>query len=198
MAEVALTILHGASQMAAAAPGFVDPFNIVSACEQLADLDLDDRWSRQPSPCPRARPADEPWAPPPAVDVIRGEPARLAGDGVVAVLGLHRLGRRRRPYGPRASRPTVTVVLVTGDPGELAPLARLVIAELRGLLRQAFPAAALAGLQVVLRRVRPPRRRRRACPPSATAPRRPSGSGGPDRGQGRRPGACHAAAAFGG
>src|SRR4051812_15743407 len=44
VAEAALTTLHGASQMAAAAPGFVEPFNIVRVCEQLADLDLDDMW----------------------------------------------------------------------------------------------------------------------------------------------------------
>ncbi|HYS35860.1 MAG TPA: helix-turn-helix domain-containing protein, partial [Pseudonocardiaceae bacterium] len=35
MAEIVLTMLHGASQLSAAAPGFVEPFDVVSACEQL-------------------------------------------------------------------------------------------------------------------------------------------------------------------
>ncbi|WP_089208657.1 TetR/AcrR family transcriptional regulator [Streptosporangium subroseum] len=150
VAEVALTTLYGASQMAAAAPGFVDPFTIVSACEQLADLDLGDAW--QPphlAYVPRARPADESWSPPPAVDAVRGEPARLADDGVVAILGLHRLEAAEEAVRAAPPTATVTVVLVTGDPGELAPLARLAIAELRVCLRQAFPPSAWPRLQVV-------------------------------------------------
>ncbi|MEV6865367.1 TetR/AcrR family transcriptional regulator [Streptosporangium subroseum] len=150
VAEAALTTLYGASQMAAAAPGFVDPFNIVRVCEQLADLDLGDAWQfPHLAYVPRARPADESWSPPPAVDVIRGEPARLADDGVVAILGLHRLEAAEEAV--RAAPPTATVaaVLVTGDPGELTPLARLAIAELRVCLRQAFPPSAWPRLQVV-------------------------------------------------
>ncbi|GLW07072.1 hypothetical protein Misp01_22020 [Microtetraspora sp. NBRC 13810] len=52
-AEAVLTTLHGASQMAAAAPGFVEPFDIVSVCEQLADL----KWAR-PRRGGRDRPAE--------------------------------------------------------------------------------------------------------------------------------------------
>jgi hypothetical protein len=44
---------------------------------------------------------------------------------------------------------TVTAVLVTGVPGELSSLARLVVTELRDGLRTAFPAAARPRLQVV-------------------------------------------------
>jgi AcrR family transcriptional regulator len=148
VAEVALTTLYGASQMADAAPGFVEPFNVVSACEQLADLDLDDRWPSTPW-IPQARPADEPWSPPPAVDAVRGVPARLAGDGVVAILGLHRLEAVEEAVRAAPAGATVTAVLVTGDPDELAPLARLAIADLCGCLRQAFPPSAWPRLQVV-------------------------------------------------
>ncbi|MFD5030319.1 TetR/AcrR family transcriptional regulator [Streptomyces sp. NPDC058405] len=149
VAEAALTTLHGANQMAAAAPGFIEPFNVVSACEQLAGLDLNDGWWPPTPWIPAARPADEPWSPPAAVDAVRGEPARLAGDGVVAILGLHRLEAaeeavRAAPYGAH-----VTAVLVTGDPAELAPLARLAVAELCNCLRRAFPPSALPRLQVV-------------------------------------------------
>jgi AcrR family transcriptional regulator len=148
LAETVLTTLHGASQLAAAAPGFVEPFDVISACEQLAGLALNDYWP-PPDLLPHARPADEPWAPPRALDVVRGEPARLAGDGVVAVLGLHRLEAAEEAIRAAPARDVVTAVLVTGDPGELAPLARLAIADVCVGLRQAFPPQAWPRLQVV-------------------------------------------------
>ncbi|GAA3422468.1 TetR/AcrR family transcriptional regulator [Streptosporangium vulgare] len=149
VAEAALTTLHGASQLAAAAPGFTDPFTIVGACERLADLDLDDRWPSTPW-IPRARPADEAWSPPPAPDAVRAEAARLTGDGVVAILGLHRLEAAEEAVRAAPPDAAVTAVLVTGDPDELAPLARLVVADFCGCLRQAFPPSAWPRLQVVL------------------------------------------------
>jgi AcrR family transcriptional regulator len=150
VAEVALTTLHGASQMAAAAPGFVEPFDIVSACEQLADVDLGDEWQPPHLPhVPRARPADQPWSPRQAVDAISGEPGRLGGDGVVAVLGLHRLSAAEEAVRAAASGVEVTAILVSGAPDELMPLARLVIADFRACLRQAFPPAAWPSLRVV-------------------------------------------------
>ncbi|MFF3442424.1 TetR/AcrR family transcriptional regulator [Streptosporangium sp. NPDC002721] len=152
LAEAALTTLYGASQLAAAAPGFTDPFTVVSACERLADLDLDDRWPYTPW-IPRARPADEAWSPPPVLDAVRGEPARLTGDGdgdgVVAILGLHRLEAVEEAVRAAPAGAAITAVLVTGDPDELAPLARLAVAELCGCLRQAFPPSAWPRLQVV-------------------------------------------------
>ncbi|MEZ0075538.1 TetR/AcrR family transcriptional regulator [Planotetraspora sp. GP83] len=148
VAETALTTLYGASQMAAAAPGFIEPFNVVSACERLADLDLGDRWPPPPI-VPQARPADDPWSPPPAVDLIRGEAARLTGDGVVVVLGTHRLSAAEEAVRGAPPGATVTAVLVTGAPGELVPLARLTIADLCVGLRQAFPRWAWPRLQLV-------------------------------------------------
>lgn len=151
VAGVALTTLHGASQLAAAAPGFGEPFDVVSACERLAELDLGDAWQPPHLPhVPRARPDDAPWSPPAAVDAVRGEPARLGGDGVVAVLGLHRLAAVEEAVRAAPPGAEVTAVLVTGEPDELAPLARLAIAELRACLRQAVPASAWPRLQVVL------------------------------------------------
>jgi AcrR family transcriptional regulator len=155
MAETVLTTLHGARALTAAAPGFVEPFDVVSACEQLAGLALNDWWA-PPRFTPQARPADEPWTPPPAVDAVTGEPAHLTGDGVVAVLGLHRLTAaeeavRATSDARQADVPValVTVALVTGDPAELAPLARLVVAELAGCLRQAFPRSTWPRLRIV-------------------------------------------------
>ena len=148
VAEAALTTLHGASQMAAAAPGFIEPFSVISACEQLADLDLGDRWPPPPI-IPQARATNGPWSPPPAVDTIRGEPARLTGDGVVAILGLHRLAAAEEAVRAAPPGADVTAVLVTSAPDELAPLARLAIAELCACLHQAFPPSAWPRLQVV-------------------------------------------------
>jgi hypothetical protein len=84
------------------------------------------------------------------VDAVRGEQARLGGDGVVAVLGLHRLAAVEEAVRAAPPGADVTAVLVTGEPDELAPLARLAIAELRVCLRQGFPASVWPRLQVVL------------------------------------------------
>ncbi|MBT2388463.1 TetR/AcrR family transcriptional regulator [Streptomyces sp. ISL-1] len=150
VAEAAFTTLYGATQLAGAAPGFIDPFNVVRACEQMAGLDLNDTW---PPPylryTPHARPAGEPWDPPPAVDALRGEPARLADDGVVGILGLHRLEAAEELVRAAPPGATVTAVLVTANPGELAPLARLTVAGLRDCLRHAFPPSARPRLQVL-------------------------------------------------
>lgn len=148
VAQTVLTTLHGASQLAAAAPGFVEPFDIVSACEQMAGLTHNDVWPPPPV-IPQPQPTSEPWAPPTAFDAVRAEPAQLTGDGVVAVLGLHRLAAAEQAVRAAPAGVSVTAVLVTSDPGELAPLARLAIADLCGCLRQAFPRSAWPRLQVV-------------------------------------------------
>ncbi|TDC83030.1 TetR/AcrR family transcriptional regulator [Actinomadura sp. 7K507] len=153
VAEAALTTLHGATQMAAAAPGFSDPFDIVAVCERLAlaVLDTDGGWPPAHLPwAPQARPVDEPWSPPPAVDVVRGETAPLTGDGVVAVLGLQRLEAVEEAVRAAPAGTWVTAVMVTADPGELGPLARLVIADVCTCLRQAFPTAAWPRLRLII------------------------------------------------
>ncbi|SDK28757.1 TetR/AcrR family transcriptional regulator [Nonomuraea jiangxiensis] len=148
LAEAVLTVLQGAGQLSAAAPGFVEPFNVIRVCEQLADLDLGDRWAVAPM-LPEVRRADEPWAPPPAPDALTGEPARLADDGVVAVLGVHRLSAAEEAVRAAPPGAEVTAVVVTSAPQELLPLARLAIAELSSCLRQSFPRPAWPRLRVV-------------------------------------------------
>jgi AcrR family transcriptional regulator len=150
LAETVLTTLHGASQLASAAPGFVEPFNVVGACERLAGLDLGEGW---PPPhllyAPPVQPTDTPWSPPDdAFDAVGAGPVRLDGDGVVAILGVHRLEAVEEAVRA-APGETVTVAVVSGDPAELGPLGRLVIAGLTGCLRAAFPRPAWPGLRVV-------------------------------------------------
>jgi AcrR family transcriptional regulator len=150
VAEIALTTLQGASQLAAAAPGFGEPFAVVRACEQLAELDLDDVWQPPHLPhIPPARRADQEWTPPARTDALRGEPARLSRDGVLAVLGLHRLGSIEEALRAAPPDAAVTVALVTGSPEELAPLAHLTVAELRGCLTAAVASSAWPRLQVI-------------------------------------------------
>ncbi|WP_370944298.1 TetR family transcriptional regulator [Amycolatopsis sp. cg5] len=148
VAESALTVLQGASQLAAAAPGFTEPFNVVSACTGLADLDLGDEWLPS-GMIPQTRALDDPWLPPDALDMLRDEPFSLAGDGVVAILGLHRASAVEEAVRAAVPGEEITAVLVTGDPGELMPLARLTIADARACLRQAFPHSARPRLRVV-------------------------------------------------
>jgi hypothetical protein len=145
VAEAALTTLHGASQLAAAAPGFGEPFHVVTACAALLDLGLSDDWPAAPPITSQARPADEPWSPPPATDLLTGDTVRL-GDGVVTILGLHRASAFEEAVRTGAD---VTVVLVTSDPGELAPLTRLAVADLRGCLDQAITPPARPRLRII-------------------------------------------------
>lgn len=146
VAETVLTTLHGATQLAAAAPGFGDQFTVVTACTQLAYLDLDDSWLELPFTT-QVRTVDEPWTPPPAWDSVRNEETALAEDGVVVVLGLHRASSIE--HAVRNTQQPVTAVLVSATPAELIPLARLAIAELTSCLRQAFPEYAWPRLRVV-------------------------------------------------
>ncbi|MDG4824096.1 helix-turn-helix domain containing protein [Asanoa sp. WMMD1127] len=140
VAESALTTLHGASQLAAAAPGFVEPFDVVRVCGQLADLDLDDAWLPPHLPyAVRPRPVDERWSP----------PAGVAASGVVAVLGLHRLGSVEEAVRTVPPGVPVTAVLVSSAPAELSPLARLALAEVDSCLRSAFPPTAWSRLAIV-------------------------------------------------
>ncbi|AXB43753.1 TetR/AcrR family transcriptional regulator [Amycolatopsis albispora] len=145
VAESVSTTLQGASRLAAAAPGFVEPFDVVSTCEWLAGLDLNDWWA-PPSTISPSRKVDEPWVPPTAVDLVHGEDVSLEDDGIVVVLGLNRLAAVEQAV---RSDDVVTAVLVTASPDELMPLARLTIAEFTSCLRPAFPVTAWPRLRVV-------------------------------------------------
>ena len=148
LAEMVLTVLHGAGQMAAAAPGFSDPFDVVGACRHLAGLDLGNGWFVPPF-LTQAMPVDEAWSPPPAVDLVTGKQANMAGDRVVAILGVHRLSAAEEAVRAGSAGSPVTCVVVSGEPDELRPLARLAVVEACSCLRQAFPPQAWPLLQVV-------------------------------------------------
>ncbi|HEY0636897.1 MAG TPA: helix-turn-helix domain-containing protein [Pseudonocardiaceae bacterium] len=135
LAEAALTLLHGAGQLASAAPGFVEPFDVIGACAGLATLDLGDH-RLPPQAAATARAVDEPWAPPPAPDLLADRPCDWPEHGVVAVLGVRHLAAVEQAL---RTGHQVTAVVVMSEPAELAPLVRLAVADLRNHLRRAFP-----------------------------------------------------------
>jgi AcrR family transcriptional regulator len=141
LAELILTLLHGADDLARSAPGFGDPFDVAAACRHLASLDLADTWDPpylefvgQPHL------GAEPWAAPPdPSDAITGRPVRLDTDGLLVVLGPGRLSAAEEAA---RSGELVTVAVVTTDPAETGALVRLRLTDLAGCLRRVFPAAA--------------------------------------------------------
>ena len=152
LAELVLTLLHGAGQLAEAAPGFGDPFDVARACEQLAGVDLDDTWDPPHLPyVSPARPSQDPWAPPAGLaDQLTGDQVGLDPDGVVALLGAGRLEAAEEAVRVALPGDQVTVAVLTGDPAEVGQLVRLRIGDLAGCLRRVFGPGAWPGLRLVL------------------------------------------------
>jgi hypothetical protein len=126
LAELVLTLLTGAGQLAEVAPGFGDPFDVIRACELLAETDLDDRWAPPHlAYIDPAVPCDEEWTGPSA-------------DGVVVVLGTARLAAVEEAVRAARAGDQVTVAVVTGDQAELGRLVRLRVNDLTACLRRVF------------------------------------------------------------
>ncbi|WP_254205266.1 TetR/AcrR family transcriptional regulator [Nocardia alni] len=150
IAEAVLTILYGATQLSFAAPGATDPDHVIALCEHVAHLE----GEPVAPPAPRATAAsvttvDEPWSPPAAIDRLHNKPART-GSGIVSVLGMNRISAIREILRASPQEHRLTLVIVTNDPAELAPLARLAIADFSRSLRHAFPARAIPDIQIIV------------------------------------------------
>ncbi|HEX4815304.1 MAG TPA: helix-turn-helix domain-containing protein [Nonomuraea sp.] len=152
LAELVLTLLHGAGHLAETAPGFGDPFDVARACRHLAELHLADTWDPPHLPfAAAASAARDAWKPPPALtDQVTGRPVGFDGDGVIVVLGVNRLSAAEEAV--RAARPgdRVVVAVVTSDPAELGRLVRLRIADTAACLRRVLAPPEWPGLAVVL------------------------------------------------
>ncbi|GAA2316419.1 TetR/AcrR family transcriptional regulator [Nonomuraea roseoviolacea subsp. roseoviolacea] len=157
-ATAALTLLQGASQRAALAAhpatrsrtvsAAREEEDVVRACERLARLD--------PGPAPlfpvltlKPYSVDAPWAPPPAVDALRGDPLALDGDGLVVFLGLRRLSALEDVVRAAPAALPITLVAVMSDPGEHGPLARFALARMGAHLRAAVPAGGWPDVRIV-------------------------------------------------
>lgn len=151
-AELILTMLHGTGSLAESAPGFADPFDVIHACRALADLEPDDRWDPlHAAYVAAAVPADEPWSSPiNAVDALTDRPFDVRDDGVIVVLGAHRLGAAEEAVRAARSGDRVTIVAATGDPPEPGLLIRLRIADLARCVRTSVGADPWPGLRLVL------------------------------------------------
>jgi AcrR family transcriptional regulator len=141
LAELILTLLHGADHLAGAAPGFGDPFDISRACDHLARITLADEWNPPHLPFVRdAELGDDPWQPADGV----------ADDGLVVVLGSARLGAAEEAVRAAAPGDRVTVAVVSGDPAETGALVRLRLSEFMSCLRRSFPAVAASPAHIDL------------------------------------------------
>ena len=138
-AETLLTTLYGAQQLAVAAPGFVDPFDLVESAARLVEPASPDRWAPPHLQfAPAATEVDLPWTSITGHDMVSDQPVTVQ-DGVITVLGLRRLAAMEEAVRAVPSGMPVTVVVVTGEPAELGPLVRLVLAEGSGCLRRSLP-----------------------------------------------------------
>jgi len=152
LAELILTLLHGAGQVAQSMPGFGDPFEVARACGHLTGMELADVWD--PPYLPYVGPPELgriPWRPPAELtDEITARPAGFDGDGIVAVLGARRLSAAEEAV--RAARPgdLVTIAVVTNDPAETGALVRLRITDVVACLRRVFTPAVPPAVRVVL------------------------------------------------
>ncbi|WP_430335998.1 TetR/AcrR family transcriptional regulator [Rhodococcus sp. ACT016] len=149
VAESVLTVLYGASQLSFVAPDFVDPAKVIATCRHITSIAIDDRWTRPDAAEVAVETVHEEWSCPRATDVVRGKPVTI-DDGTVAVVGMNRLDHIEHLARTAPNDAPVTAVLVTADAAELAPLARLALADLCRSLRQAFPSPTWPHLQVIV------------------------------------------------
>lgn len=151
LAELILTLLHGADHLAETAPGFGDPFDVVRACRHIAGLETDDAWNPPYLPYVAApRLCRDTWTPPAELtDAITGHSVGF-DDGLIVVLGTGRLSAAEEAV--RSARPgePVTVALVTDDPAEIGALVRLRITDLAVCLRRAYGPAIGLPMRLVL------------------------------------------------
>lgn len=152
LAELAMTVLWGSSQLAEFAPGFGDPFNRIRAVEHLASLDLADAWA--PTHLPYIEPADaceQSWtAPTNVVDRISGTNVDLNADGLIIVLGAARAAAAEEALRSAVVGDQIRIVIVTSDPAETGNLIRLRISDLIVCARSVFPPQAWASVQLVI------------------------------------------------
>ncbi|GAA0477149.1 TetR family transcriptional regulator [Actinoplanes capillaceus] len=145
LAEMILTLLHGADHLAESAPGFGDPFDLARACGHLTSVSLHDEWDPPHLPfIPAARTCDDRWEPPEEID-----------DGVLVVLGARRLGAAEEAVRAIASGASfeagnVTIAAVTSDPAEIGALVRLRVSGTMAMLRQIFPAGVRPPVRIIV------------------------------------------------
>jgi AcrR family transcriptional regulator len=141
LAELILTLLHGADDLAGTAPGFGDLFDVTRACGHLAGIPLADEWDPPHLPfVPPAELCDAPWEPADGV----------TDDGLLVILGTARLSAAEEVVRAAGPDDRVTVAVVAGDPAETGALVRLRLAGMTACLRRALPPGAAGPLHIDL------------------------------------------------
>ncbi|MFI1507799.1 TetR family transcriptional regulator [Streptomyces sp. NPDC020597] len=151
-AELVLRLLDGPGASIDPALGSGDPFDIAQACAHLGGLALADTWDPPHLPyIAAARTCRDPWTPPEGLrDLLTGRPAGFGEDGVVVVLGSHRLEAVEESVRAARTGDRVTVAVATADPAETGRLVRLRIDDFARCLRRVFVRDTWPPLRVVL------------------------------------------------
>ncbi|GGK63095.1 TetR/AcrR family transcriptional regulator [Nocardia camponoti] len=153
IARSALTMLLCGTQLSFVIPDFVDPDLLVEMCRQVVDMKLSPQRPRDavPGPDPVRTSPDTQWNPRRGiVDLLHSRPAELERDGVVAILGLNRLRAIEELIEGSPDLADIAVVLVCDPVAEVAPLARLALADFSRSLRYAFPESAVPTMRFIV------------------------------------------------
>ncbi|MDQ0957488.1 AcrR family transcriptional regulator [Streptomyces sp. B4I13] len=151
-AQLVLRLLDGPGASADPALGFGDPFDIAQACAHLGGLPLADTWNPPHLPyVPPARACRDRWEPPRELrDLLSGRMVGVTGDGVITVLGTHRLEAAEEAVRSARAGDLITVAVTTSAPAETGRLVQLRIGDFARCLERAFDPDDRPGLRVVL------------------------------------------------
>lgn len=139
-AQLVLRLLDGPGASADPALGFGDPFDITQACAHLGGLALADTWNPPHLPyVPPARACRDPWEPPRELrDLLSRRMVGFTEDGVITVLGTHRLEAAEEAVRSARAGDLITVAVTTADPAEIGRLVQLRIGDFARCLWRAF------------------------------------------------------------
>ncbi|MFE9663923.1 TetR family transcriptional regulator [Streptomyces sp. NPDC005955] len=151
-AQLVLRLLDGPGTSTDPALGFGDPFDIALACAHLGGLALADTWNPPYLPyVPPARACRDPWDPPRELpDLLSRSLVGFTGDGLITVLGTHRLEAAEEAVRSARAGDLITVAVTTSDPAEIGRLVRLRIGEFARCLWRAFAPDSRPRLRLVL------------------------------------------------
>lgn len=151
-AQLVLRLLDGPGASADPALGFGDPFDIAQACAHLGGLALADTWNPPHLPyVPPARVCRDRWDPPRELrDLLSRRMVGFTEDGVITVLGTHRLEAAEEVVRSARAGDLITVAVTTADPAEIGRLVQLRIGDFARCLWRAFGPANRPRLRLVL------------------------------------------------
>ncbi|MFD8937004.1 TetR/AcrR family transcriptional regulator [Streptomyces sp. NPDC059578] len=151
-AQLVLRLLDGPGASTDPALGFGDPFDIALACAHLDGLALADTWNPPYLPyVPPARACRDRWDPPHELpDLLSRRMVGFTGDGLITLLGTHRLEAAEEAVRSARAGDLITVAVTTADPAEIGRLVRLRIGDFARCLWRVFAPDSRPRLRLVL------------------------------------------------